>query len=130
MTTITPEASLQVSTPPLTPSYGRPRSKASIGREQTANYRPNNRNPGRISDLDSLLKIAEKPLENARVTGASASLQAQAHGLAGPSAATTLAFDVEPRPAIFLGLRNALMFNAGVGICAMLAYEFWAFLAH
>ncbi len=39
-------------------------------------------------------------------------------------------FNVEPGPGIFMGLRIALMFNAGLGIAALLAYEAWTMLAH
>ncbi len=37
--------------------------------------------------------------------------------------------DLEPTPGIFLGLRVALFFNAGLGIAALLAYEAWSMLA-
>ena len=36
----------------------------------------------------------------------------------------------EPVSGIFLGLRVALFFNAGLGIAALLAYEAWSMLAH
>lgn len=36
---------------------------------------------------------------------------------------------LEPGPGIFMGLRVALMFNAGLGIVGFLAYEAWAMLA-
>lgn len=49
------------------------------------------------------------------------------------SAATASSTDHElmtdPRPGIFLGLRVALLFNAGVGVMALLAYEGWMLLA-
>ena len=37
---------------------------------------------------------------------------------------------LEPGPGIFMGLRVALMFNAGLGLAALLAYEAWSMLAH
>ncbi len=37
---------------------------------------------------------------------------------------------LEPGPGIFTGLRIALMFNAGLGVAAMLMYEAWTMLAH
>ncbi len=37
--------------------------------------------------------------------------------------------NLEPTPGIFLGLRVALFFNAGLGIAALLAYETWSMLA-
>ncbi len=33
-------------------------------------------------------------------------------------------------PGIFMGLRMALFFNAGLGITALVAYEVWTMLAH
>ncbi len=38
--------------------------------------------------------------------------------------------NLEPGPGIFMGLRVALMFNAGLGVAALLVYEAWAMLAH
>ncbi len=35
----------------------------------------------------------------------------------------------EPSPGIFMGLRIALLFNAGLGIAGFLAYEAWMMLA-
>ncbi len=35
----------------------------------------------------------------------------------------------EPAPGIFMGLRIALFFNAGLGIVGLLAYEAWTLLA-
>lgn len=37
---------------------------------------------------------------------------------------------LEPGPGIFTGLRIALMFNAGLGVAAMLMYEAYSMLAH
>ncbi len=35
----------------------------------------------------------------------------------------------EPGPGIFMGLRIALFFNAGLGLLGLLAYETWTMLA-
>ena len=59
----------------------------------------------RRSDLDSLLKTHPMP--------GRATQQAP-----------------EPASGIFLGLRVALFFNAGLGIAALLVYEAWSMLAH
>lgn len=36
---------------------------------------------------------------------------------------------LDARPGIFLGLRLALMFNAGLGVAALVVYESWVMLA-
>lgn len=70
--------------------------------------RPGAVKPARTHDIDSLLR------------------QAQA---VSPQAAAEAEIELDPRPGIFLGLRVALMFNAGIAVAAMVAYEGWALLA-
>ncbi len=62
----------------------------------------------RKSNLDSLLK--ETPIPQA-------------------AASAELAVEPDAAPGIFLALRVALLFNAGVGVAALLAYETWTMLA-
>ncbi len=64
--------------------------------------------PARTHDIDSLLRQAEA---------------------VSPLATAEAEIELDPKPGVFLGLRVALMFNAGVGIAALVAYEGWALLA-
>ncbi len=65
--------------------------------------------PARSHDIDSLLRQAEAM---------------------SPHASVEAGMELDPKPGVFLGLRIALMFNAGLGIAALIAYEGWAMLAH
>ncbi len=63
--------------------------------------------PSRNSNLDSLLKIDRAPQNEPAME----------------------MLDLDPAPGVFLGLRIALLFNAGLGIAALLAYEAWTAIA-
>ena len=64
--------------------------------------------PGRTHDIDSLLRHAEA---------------------VSPRASADAEIELDPKPGVFLGIRIALIFNAGLGIAALVAYEGWALLA-
>ncbi len=70
--------------------------------------RSRNVKPARTHDIDTLLRQSE-----------AVSPQVSAHA----------EMELDPRPSVFLGLRVALMFNAGIGVAALVAYEGWALLA-
>ena len=41
-----------------------------------------------------------------------------------------LNLDGDPGPVVFLGLRAALLFNVGLAVLGLVAYESWSLLAH
>ncbi len=74
-------------------------------------HAPRTRTPGRSSEIDSLLQDIPSQ-QKASAVDADPELM------------------LEPGPGIFMGLRVALMFNAGLGVAALLVYEAWSMLAH
>lgn len=120
MQTATPSASTFAQSPaatPLNPAESRVSPLTPVPGPVRLGYRP----ASRTSNIDSLLKIGGP--------GRASAASAQA-GLEPSHAANALPFEGGLDGGIFLGLRSALLFNAGLGIFAMLAYEAWAVLMH
>lgn len=83
--------------------------------------RPGRRPSLRISDVDSLLKIADSTQRT---------VESRAPGSHAEAAVGVMSMDGEQAGGIFLGLRTALLLNAGVGVVALLMYEAWFCMAH
>jgi hypothetical protein len=80
------------------------------------------RTSARISNVDSLLETGTKSPRSIQI--------ASPGQIAAELAVDAIPFDGELTGGIFLGLRSALLFNAGMGIFALLAYEAWVCMAH